>query len=61
MAVTALEEDKETYSFSTTINRVVGGSVESVIVSDNDPVSPGDVIRVERREQIPPPASRTSN
>ncbi|MBB3318310.1 MULTISPECIES: polysaccharide biosynthesis/export family protein [unclassified Rhizobium] len=50
-AVAALEEDKDTYSFTTSINRVVDGSNESLIVSDNDPVLPGDVIRVERRQR----------
>ncbi len=60
-AMAALEEDKESYGFVTTINRVIDGSVESLIVSDNDPVSPGDVIRVERREQTPPAASVSSN
>lgn len=60
-AMAALEEDKESYGFVTTINRVIDGSVESLIVSDNDPVSPGDVIRVERREQTSPAASVSSN
>ncbi|MCS0459176.1 MULTISPECIES: polysaccharide biosynthesis/export family protein [Rhizobium] len=60
-AMAALEEDKESYGFITTINRVIDGSVENLIVSDNDPVSPGDVIRVERREQTSPAASVGSN
>ncbi|OWV83299.1 exopolysaccharide biosynthesis protein [Rhizobium sp. R693] len=50
-AIAALEEDKDTYAFTTTISRVIDGSNQSLIVSDNEPVVPGDVIRVERRQR----------
>ncbi len=60
-AVAALEEDKEIYSFATTISRVVDGSNQSLIVTDNDPVLPGDVIRVDRRLRGEPAAAANSN
>ncbi|EPE96493.1 polysaccharide biosynthesis/export family protein [Rhizobium grahamii] len=60
-AIAALEEDKDTYAFTTSINRVVNGSNESLIVDDNDPVLPGDVIRVERRQRGAPASVPTSN
>ncbi|OWV96118.1 exopolysaccharide biosynthesis protein [Rhizobium sp. R72] len=50
-AIAALEEDKDTYAFTTTISRVIDGNNQSLIVSDNEPVMPGDVIRVERRQE----------
>ncbi|WP_375337373.1 polysaccharide biosynthesis/export family protein [Rhizobium binae] len=49
MASLALENDP--YTFLMTINRVVNGSMQTLVVSDNDPVMPGDVLRVEHREE----------
>jgi len=60
-AIAALEEDMDSYGFVTTINRVIDGSAESLIANDNDPVSPGDVLRVERRERPRPAVSVSSN
>jgi polysaccharide export outer membrane protein len=34
-----------------TVNRVIDGSMQTLVVSDNDPVMPGDMIRVEQREE----------
>ena len=31
----------------TTIDRIVDGTLRTIVVGDNDPVLPGDVIRVE--------------
>lgn len=39
-------------SLETTIDRPVGGHVETLVVGDNDPVLPGDIIRVEKNPQI---------
>ncbi|KQV70330.1 polysaccharide biosynthesis/export family protein [Rhizobium sp. Root1220] len=60
-AIAAVDENGETYRFVTSIDRVVDGSVQSLIVNDNDPISAGDVIRVERRERPPTPPIQNSN
>jgi len=60
-AMLTLEEDNTPYAFETTINRVVDGSNQTLIVSDNDPVLPGDVIRVDRREREKGVAKSDSN
>jgi polysaccharide export outer membrane protein len=60
-AMLTLEEDNTPYAFETTINRVVDGSNQTLIVSDNDPVLPGDVIRVDRRERDKGVAKSNSN
>jgi polysaccharide export outer membrane protein len=49
-AVASIEEDGQP-AFVATIDRVIDGSMHTLIVSDNDPVSPGDVIRVTARER----------
>jgi exopolysaccharide production protein ExoF len=50
-AMASLAEEKDPYSFLMTVNRVVDGSMQTLVVSDNDPVMPGDMIRVEQREE----------
>lgn len=50
-ALATLEDDNDNYTFKVTISRLVDGKNQSFIVTDNDPVSPGDVIRVERRPE----------
>ncbi|MDI7862985.1 polysaccharide biosynthesis/export family protein [Rhizobiaceae bacterium n13] len=47
----SLAEERDTYTFVTKVSRVVDGSMQNLIVGDNDPIVPGDVLRVERREQ----------
>lgn len=47
-AMAALAEEGETYTFEMTVNRVVDGSMHNLIVGENDPLMPGDVLRVER-------------
>ncbi|WP_025662509.1 polysaccharide biosynthesis/export family protein [Rhizobium sp. IBUN] len=50
-AMASLAEGKDPYSFLMTVNRVIDGSMQTLVVSDNDPVMPGDMIRVEQREE----------
>ena len=50
-AMASLAEEKDPYSFLMTVNRVVDGSMQTLVVSANDPVMPGDMIRVEQREE----------
>ncbi|MDM9625166.1 polysaccharide biosynthesis/export family protein [Rhizobium sp. S152] len=57
-AMASLAEQKDPYSFLMTVNRVVGGSMQTLVVSDNDPVMPGDMIRVQQREE---PAANSTN
>lgn len=47
-ALAALEAEGEP-TFVTTLSRSVGGVMQTMVVNDNDAVAPGDVIRVERR------------
>jgi polysaccharide export outer membrane protein len=47
MAINTATEDGQR-SFETTIDRKVDGAMRTVAVGDNDPVEPGDVIRVEK-------------
>ena len=50
-AMASLAEEKAPYTFLMTVNRVIDGSMQTLVVSDNDPVMPGDMIRVEQREE----------
>ncbi|CCM78312.1 polysaccharide biosynthesis/export family protein [Rhizobium mesoamericanum] len=50
-AIASIAEEKDPFTFLMTINRVVDGSMRTLVVNDNDPVLPGDVIRVEQREE----------
>ncbi|MEN3149932.1 polysaccharide biosynthesis/export family protein [Neorhizobium sp. IRAMC:178] len=44
----ALEADGKP-AFMTMVNRTINGAMQTLVVSDNDEVAPGDVVRVERR------------
>ncbi|MBP2561342.1 polysaccharide export outer membrane protein [Neorhizobium galegae] len=44
----ALESDGKP-AFMTMVNRTINGAMQTLVVSDNDEVAPGDVVRVERR------------
>lgn len=46
--VANLNEDDDSDTVKTTVTRVIGGVNQTVSVADNDPIEPGDVIRVER-------------
>ncbi|WP_420832236.1 polysaccharide biosynthesis/export family protein [Rhizobium cauense] len=50
-AMASLAEGKDPYTFLMTVNRVIDGSMQTLVVTDNDPVMPGDMIRVEQREE----------
>lgn len=50
-AMASLAEGKDPYTFLMTVNRVINGSMQTLVVTDNDPVMPGDMIRVEQREE----------
>uniref|UniRef100_UPI0031012A96 hypothetical protein n=1 Tax=Neorhizobium sp. EC2-8 TaxID=3129230 RepID=UPI0031012A96 len=47
-ALAALEADGEPV-FMIVVNRTINGSMQTLIMTDNDEVAPGDVVRVERR------------
>nr|WP_250813368.1 polysaccharide biosynthesis/export family protein [Neorhizobium tomejilense] len=47
-ALAALEADGEP-AFVIKVNRTINGAMQTLVVSDNDEVGPGDVVRVERR------------
>jgi polysaccharide export outer membrane protein len=49
-AVAVIQEDDEP-AFITRIDRIVDGSIRTVMAADNDPVAPGDVIRVVKRDR----------
>ncbi|WP_423228428.1 SLBB domain-containing protein [Rhizobium tumorigenes] len=49
----SLDIGNDQYAFDTTIERVIKGRVQTIPASDNDAVSPGDLIRVERRVSAP--------
>ncbi len=57
-AMASLALEKDPYTFLMTISRVINGSMQTLVVSDNDPVMPGDVLRVEHREE---PAATTTD
>ncbi|TCV68575.1 polysaccharide export outer membrane protein [Neorhizobium sp. S3-V5DH] len=50
-AIASLAEESDGHTFHTRVNRVVDGSMQSLMVSENDPVLPGDVLRVERGDK----------
>ncbi|MFB9948310.1 polysaccharide biosynthesis/export family protein [Rhizobium puerariae] len=51
-AALAAEVAEDAPAFVTTVNRSVGGAMKTMVVNDNDPIAPGDVIRVKRRESM---------
>jgi polysaccharide biosynthesis/export protein ExoF len=53
VAATVATQDAQ-YTLETTIDRLVNGIVHIIAVGDNDPVAPGDVVRVEKRERATP-------
>lgn len=53
VAATVTAQDAQ-YTLDTTIDRLVNGIVHVIAVRDNDPVAPGDVVRVEKRERATP-------
>jgi polysaccharide biosynthesis/export protein ExoF len=49
-AMASLAETGEGYNYHFSVNRVIDGSLSNLIVNENDPLLPGDVLRVARRE-----------
>ncbi|WP_112436874.1 polysaccharide biosynthesis/export family protein [Rhizobium sp. AN80A] len=61
-AIASLADEQNPFAYLMTVNRVVNGSMETLVVDDNDPVTPGDMIKVERREKTAAaPADISSN
>ncbi len=58
-AAAATIDENGGLSFATTIDRAQDGMMRTIAVGDNDPVKPGDVLRVERSEKAR--AQTTSN
>jgi len=50
-AMASLAEEKAPYTFLMTVNRIIDGTMQTLVVGDNDPVMPGDMIRVQQREE----------
>jgi len=50
-ALAALDADGAP-GFVTLINRNVGGTMQTLVAGENDPVAPGDIVRVERRMKL---------
>ncbi|MEZ2126341.1 MULTISPECIES: polysaccharide biosynthesis/export family protein [unclassified Sinorhizobium] len=48
-------------AFVTKIDRVVDGTMQTMPVADNDPVAPGDVIRVEKLRDASSPSLTSAN
>jgi polysaccharide export outer membrane protein len=60
-AMASLADEKAPYTFLMTVNRIIDGTMQTLVVGDNDPVMPGDMIRVQQREEPTVTSSNVSS